>query len=61
MEKLRLAGLILLAAVMVLLMLATWGSVGSVVMAMGLISMGSALLYRRFLNRDDADNYSDFQ
>ena len=39
----------LLAAVMVWIMVATWGSIGSAAMAMGLISMGAALLYRRFL------------
>ena len=47
----------LLAAVMIWVMVATWGSVGSAVMAFGLISMGSALLYQRFLNRDDPDFY----
>ena len=47
----------LLAAAMVWIMAATWGSVGSAVMAFGLISMGSALLYQRFLNRDDPDVY----
>ena len=52
---LRIFALVLLAAVMVIVMIATWGSIGSVVMAMGLISMISALLYRRFLNRDDPD------
>ncbi|MBQ4581175.1 MAG: hypothetical protein IJA83_10995 [Clostridia bacterium] len=47
----------LLAAVMIWVMAATWGSIGSAVMAFGLISMGSALLYQRFLNRDDPDFY----
>ena len=47
----------LLAAVMIWVMVATWGSIGSVVMAFCLISMGSALLYQRFLNRDDPDFY----
>ena len=47
----------LLAAVMVWIMVGTWGSIGSAVMALGLISMGSALLYQRFLNRDDPDVY----
>ena len=47
----------LLAAVMIWVMVATWGSVGSAVMAFGLISMGSALLYQRLLNRDDPDFY----
>ena len=52
---LRIFAVVLLAAVMVIVMIATWGSIGSAVMAMGLISMISALLYRRFLNRDDPD------
>ena len=49
----------LLAAVMIWVMVATWGSIGSAVMAMGLISMGSALLYRRFLNREDQDQWDN--
>ena len=47
----------LLAAVMIWVMVATWGSIGSAVMAMGLLSMVSALLYQYFLNRDDPDFY----
>ena len=49
--------LILLAAVMVIVMIAYWGSIGSAVMAFGLISMCCALLYLRFLNRDRSDIY----
>ena len=45
----------LLAAVMVWIMVATWGSIGSAVMARGLLSMGSGVLYQRFLNRDRDD------
>ena len=47
----------LLAAGMIWIMVATWGSIGSAVMAMGLLSMVSGLLYQRFLNRDDPDFY----
>ena len=47
----------LLAAVMIWVMVATWGSIGSAVMAMGLLSMISGLLYQRFLNRDEPDFY----
>ena len=47
----------LLAAFMIWVMVATWGSIGSAVMAMGLLSMISGLLYQRFLNRDDPDFY----
>ena len=52
--------LILLAAVMVIVMVAFWGSIGSAAMAMGLISMGAALLYRRFLNREDPDQWDNY-
>ena len=50
----------LLAAVMVWIMVATWGSIGSAVMAMGLITMGAALLYQRFLNREDPDQWDNY-
>ena len=49
--------LILLAVVMVIVMIAFWGSIGSTVMVFGLISMCCALLYQRFLNRDRSDIY----
>ena len=54
---LRILALTALAAGMVIVMIATWGSIGSAVMAMGLISMGAALLHQRFLNRDDPDQW----
>ena len=49
--------LILLAVVMVVIMVAYWGSIGSAVMAFGLIELAAALLYKRFLNRDQSDIY----
>ena len=49
--------LILLAVVMVIVMVAYWGSIGSAVMAFGLIELAAALLYKRFLNRDQSDLY----
>ena len=57
---LRTAALVGLAAVMVIVMIATWGSIGSAAMAMGLITMGAALLYRRFLNREDPDQWDNY-
>ena len=54
---LRIAVLVGLAGIMVTVMVATWGSIGSAVMAMGLLSMISGLLYQRFLNRDEPDFY----
>ena len=56
---LRIAALVGLALVMVIVMIATWGSICSAAMAMGLISMGAALLYRRFLNREDPDQWDN--
>ena len=56
----RIAALVALASVMVVVMIATWGSIGSAAMAMGLISMGAALLYRRFLNREDPDQWDNY-
>ena len=56
----RIFALVLLAAVMVIVMIATWGSIGSAAMAMGLITMGAALLYQRFLNREDPDQWDNY-
>ncbi len=48
--------LVLLTIGITTLMLATWGSVGSVLCAFLLIIMGVALLYRKLvLDRDDDD------
>ncbi len=57
---LRIAALLGLAAVMIIVMIATWGSIGSAAMAMGLITMGAALLYQRFLNREDPDQWDNY-
>ena len=47
--------LILVALGLLVLAIATWGSLGSAVCILCLISMGSALLVKRFLiNRDDS-------
>ena len=52
-----LLGLLILG--MVAVMVLTWGSLGSAVMAFTLISTGSALLYQRFLNREDPDQWDN--
>ena len=57
---LRITALVALALVMVVVMIATWGSIGSAAMAMGLITMGAALLYLRFLNREDPDQWDNY-
>ena len=56
MGKLQIALLVLVALGLLVLAVATWGSMGSVMCIFCLIIMGSALLYRRFvLERDDDD------
>ena len=52
-----LLGLLILGLVAVMVL--TWGSIGSAVMAFALISMGSALLYQRFLHREDPDQWDN--
>ena len=50
----RIAALGVLAAVLLIAAIATWGSLGSAVCIYGLIMMGAGLLFKRFLiNRDD--------
>ena len=54
MSKLQIILLVLLAVGMVAVMLATWGSVGSILCAFLLIIMVAAVLYRKFvLDRDE--------
>ena len=51
----RIILLILVALGLAVLALCTWGSVGSAVCIYGLITMGAALLFKRFLiNRDSS-------
>ena len=54
----RSALLVILALVMVIVAIVTWGSVGSLIMVFCLIMMGLGLLYSHFLtNRDDSDYF----
>ncbi len=57
MSKLRKILLGLLSAAILTVIILTWGSVGSAVMAFCLILAGSALLYQRFLNNHDQDSW----
>ena len=60
MQKLRICLLILVALVLLGLSIATWGSLGSAVCIYCLITMGAALLFKRFLiNRDSEDYQTD--
>ena len=50
----RIAILVILAIVMLVVAVATWGSVGSMAMVFCLILMGLSLRYQHFItNRDD--------
>ena len=56
MGKLQILLVALVALGLTVLMLTTWGSLGSAMCAFCLILLVSALLYRKFvLNRDDDD------
>ena len=57
MNKGRTILLILVAVILLTVMIFTWGSVGSIVMGMGLFLMGASLLYRRFLIDRDEDYF----
>ena len=49
--------LILLAVLLVVTIIFTWGSLGSAVCIYCLITMGAALLFKRFLVNRNADDY----
>ena len=53
----RVIALVLLAALMLTVCVLTWGSLGSVVMLLGLILMGSSLLYQKFMTNRDEDQF----
>ena len=48
-----------LAAVLLITAVLTWGSLGSAVCVYGLIMMGAALLYQRFLTHRSEDEFAD--
>ena len=58
MDRIRTILLVTLAAILVAVMVLTWGSLGSAVMAFCLITMVAAILFQKFLTNRDA---SDFQ
>ena len=51
--------LIVLGVVLLVTAALTWGSLGSAVCVYGLIMMGAALLYQRFLTRRSEDDFTD--
>ena len=55
----RIVLLAILAAVLLIVAIATWGSLGSAVCVYGLIMMAAALLYQRFLTHREEDDFTD--
>ena len=55
----RILILVILAVLMLTVMFLTWGSIGSAVMAFGLLTMGAALLYQKFLTNRDPDQFQE--
>ena len=55
----RTALLIVLAAVLLITAICTWGSLGSAVCVYGLIMLGASLLYQRFLTHRSEDDFAD--
>ena len=55
----RTALLIVLAAVLLITAICTWGSLGSAVCIYGLIMLGASLLYQRFLTHRSEDDFKD--
>ena len=51
--------LIVLTAVLLGTAILTWGSLGSAVCISGLIMMGAALIYQRFLTHRSEDDFTD--
>ena len=57
MDRIRTILLVTLAAILVTVMVLTWGSLGSAVMAFCLITMVAAILFQKFLTNRDADDF----
>ena len=55
----RVVVLAILAAVLLIVAIVTWGSLGSAVCVYGLIMMAAALLYQRFLTHREEDDFTD--
>ena len=57
MSWVRIAALVILAAALLLAAVCTWGSLGSAVCVYCLIIMAAALLWQRFLNHRNEDDF----
>ena len=59
MSRARIAALGILAAALLIAAICTWGSLGSAVCVYCLIIMGAALLWQRFLNHRNEDDFTE--
>ena len=57
MSWVRIAALVILAAALLIAAVCTWGSLGSAVCVYCLIIMAAALLWQRFLNHRNEDDF----
>lgn len=57
MSKLQRSLLVIVAAVLLIVTVTTWGSIGSVMCVVCLIVMGAALLYRKLVLDRDEDTF----
>ena len=57
MSWIRIVVLVVLAAVLLIAAIATWGSLGSAVLVFCLIMGGAGVLYQRFLTHRDEDDF----
>lgn len=57
MSPLRIVLLVILALVLLVVAILTWGSIGSITMIFCLILMGLSLLWQRFMTNRDEDYF----
>ena len=57
MDRIRSILLVVLALVLLALMVLTWGSIGSAVMGLSLITLAASLLFQKFLTNRDAGDF----
>ena len=57
MDRIRSILLVVLALVLLTLMVLTWGSLGSAVMGLCLITLAASLLFQKFLTNRDAGDF----
>ena len=59
MSKLKIAFLALVIIICVVLIVAFWGSIFSICMVLGLVSVPGIYLFNRFLNTDEKSDFAE--